>query len=154
MKNKLLVILPTALIALVAAVCAVLFLTHPAPFRLDETDYGNAALEPISAERLQQLVDEKASFAVFVSQPSCRASADFEKVLQSFVAEHSMRFYEIAFSDLKDLSFAKDIRFYPSFLIFKKGKLIDFLEADNDEDASAYTSLDGFMTWFTKQVVL
>lgn len=154
MKNKLLVIIPTALIAIAAVACAVFFSLRPAPFRLDEQYYSSAALDSISASELQQLVDEKKSFAVFVSQPSCRASADFEKVLQSFIFETPMRFYEIAFSDLKELSFASEVRFYPSFLIFKQGKLVDFLEADNDDDASAYTSLDGFKAWLSKQVIL
>jgi len=152
-KNKLLVIIPTVLIAVVAVACAVFFLLHSAPFRLDEQYYGSAALDSISATELQQFVDEKKSFAVFVSQPSCRASADFEKVLQSFIAETPMRFYEIAFSDLKELPFASEVRFYPSFLIFKQGKLVDFLEADSDDDASAYTSLDGFKAWLSKQVI-
>lgn len=153
MKNKLLVIIPTVLIAIAAVACAVFFSLQSAPFRLDEQYYGSAALDSISAAELQQLVDEKKSFAVFVSQPSCRASADFEKVLQSFIAETPMRFYEIAFSDLKELPFASEVRFYPSFLIFKRGKLVDFLEADNDDDASAYTSLDGFKAWLSKQVI-
>lgn len=154
MKNKLLVILPAVFIALVAGFCAFLLLAKPAPFRLNEQFYGTAELTSISVDELQRLVDDKASFVVFISQPSCRASADFEKILQSFIAKHPMKFYEIAFSDLKNLPFAKGVRFYPSFLVFKNGQLVDFLEADSDEDASAYTSLDGFETWFTKQIIL
>lgn len=154
MKNKLFIILPAALIALIAASCAIFFATRPASFRLDDRFYGDATLETISADDLQRLVDDKSSFAVFVSQPSCRTSADFEKNLQSFIAKYPMHFYEIAFSNLKTLPFAEKVRFYPSFLIFKDGKLVDFLEADSGEDASAYTSLDGFETWFTKQVSL
>lgn len=153
MKNKLLVIIPAALIIIAAVACAVFFSLQSAPSHLDEQYYGSAALDSISATELQRFVNEKKSFAVFVSQPSCRASADFEKVLQSFIAEVPMRFYEIAFSDLKELSFASEVRFYPSFLIFKQGKLVDFLEADNDDDASAYTSLDGFKAWLSKQII-
>ena len=154
MKNKLPIFLSAVLVVIVAIVCAFPLLAKPATFRLDEQYYGTAELTPISAEELQRLVYNKSSFAVFVSQPSCRTSADFEKILQSFVVAHPMQFYEIAFSDLKNLSFAEAVRFYPSFLIFKDGKLVDFLEADSDEDASAYTSLDGFETWCTKQVIL
>ena len=138
MKRKLLIILPAALIVIIAVVCGLIFVLHPAPFRLDDQYYGEASLETISADHLQRLVDEKSSFAVFVSQPACRASDNFEKVLQSFVAEHPMKFYEIAFSDLENLPFVAGVRFYPSFLIFKKGKLVDFLEADNDDHAAAY----------------
>lgn len=154
MKNKLPIILSVALVAVVVAVCVFLSFAKPVPFRLDESYYNDAAIETIPADNLQRLVNDRASFAVFVSQPSCRTSADFEKILQSFIAEHPVHFYEIAFSDLKNLPFAEDVRFYPSFLIFKDGKLVDFLEADSDDDASAYTSLDGFTTWFTKQVLL
>ncbi len=154
MKNKLFIILPIALIVVVAAVCVFFFAAQPSSFRLDDQYYNNATLETISADDLQRLVDSKASFAVFVSQPSCRTSADFAKILQAFIAEHPLHLYEIAFSDLKTLPIADEVRFYPSFLIFKNGKLVDFLEADSDEDAGAYTSLDGFTTWFTKQVVL
>lgn len=154
MKNRLLIIIPAVLVVFIAAVSVVIFAIHSAPFRLDDQYYDAAALEPISPDNLQRLIDDKSSFAVFVSQPSCRTSADFEKILQTFVTEHKIKFYEIAFSDLKTLSVAEKVRFYPSFLIFKNGRLVDFLEADDDEDASAYTSLDGFQTWFSKQVIL
>lgn len=154
MKNKLFIIIPTVLIVAMAAVCAIIFTLQPASFRLDDRYYDDAALETISADDLQRLVDEKSSFAVFVSQPSCRTSADFEKILQSFIVEHPLHLYEIAFSDLKTLPVADEVRFYPSFLIFKNGKLVNFLEADSNDDASAYTSLDGFITWFTQQVIL
>lgn len=154
MKNKLLIILPVTIVAILAIACAIFFTTRSNAFRLDDQYYGSASIEPVSVSTLQQLVDQKSSFAVFVSQPSCRASAELENILQSFTEQHQIHFYEIAFSDLKSLSFAEEVRFYPSFLIFKNGQLVDFLEADNDEDAAAYTSVDGFETWFTKNVIL
>ncbi len=153
MKNKLAVIIPTIFVVVLAAACA-FFILRPTSFRLDEEYYSEDMIQPISATDLQRLIDKKSSFAVFVSQPACRTSDDLKKHIQSFTAEHSLKFYEIAFSELKTLPVADAVRFYPSFLIFEKGKLVDFLEADSDEDAPAYTSLDGFQAWFTKRVAL
>ena len=60
----------------------------------------------------------------------------------------------IAFSDIKDTSIGDDIKYYPSFAIFNKGTMVDYLDAESSEDLNYYNSLSDFKDWFTSYVNL
>ena len=71
-----------------------------------------------------------------------------------FLEEEKISIYKIAFSDIKDTEIGKSVKFYPSFIIYNNGNMIDFLESNKDEDVNYYTSKEGFKKWFTKYVKL
>lgn len=153
MKRRLIII--TVIIVAVICVGVATFLgTKNSPFALDAESYDAAQLQTIDLAELQSLIANQKSFGLFVSQPSCQASVDLQQHLDEFTTSHSLRFYEISFSNLKDSDIITELRFYPSFAIFHNGKVVDFLEANSDVDAPAYTSVDGFTDWFTKYVKL
>lgn len=110
--------------------------------------YDQAHLEKASVANLEGLVAQHKSFGVFVSQPNCRTADDLRRILEQYSAEHQLTFYEVAFSELKDSELAPDVKYYPSFIIFDKGKVATFLRANSAEDSAAYNSLDGFSQWF------
>ncbi|HAB66486.1 MAG TPA: hypothetical protein DCE23_03865, partial [Firmicutes bacterium] len=91
---------------------------------------------------------------VFLYQPSCIASADFESVLNEFINSNKISIYKLTFSSIKNTEIGEKIKYYPSFMIYNKGEMVDFLESDKDEDVEYYTSKDGFTKWFTKYVKL
>ncbi len=123
-------------------------------FYLEDKYYGVNQVTEITQEQLKNLINGKESFAVFVYQPSCVTSSDFESVVLDFLEEQQIQIYKIAFSEIKDTDIGKKIKYYPSFMLYKGGKLIDFLEADKDEDVAYYSSKEGFQTWFTRYVKL
>lgn len=152
MKRRFLGIVAVVISTLVVVIAV--FYAKNARFTLEPEYYGTAEIQTIEIGELQTLADEQKSFGLFVSQPSCQASADLEKYLNEFLNTHPLKFYEISFSTLKGSDIVPDLRFYPSFVIFRDGKVVDFLEANSDEDADAYTSPDGFTNWFSNYVEL
>ncbi len=123
-------------------------------FDLEEKYYGENKIIEIEGQELEKLINEKESFAVFVYQPMCITSSDFESVLNEFLEENKMTIYKIAFSSLKERKVGEEIKYYPSFILFQKGKRIDFLEANKEEDLRFYESKEGFKSWFTKYINL
>lgn len=137
----------------IAVITAIVVLAvQPWKFRLSDEYYGGSGFAEIDDARLKQLIDEKESFAVFVYQPACRTSDDFEKVLTEFSKKSQVKFLKIAFSKVKNSGLMGDIKYYPSAAIYHKGRLVDFLRADSDEDTGAYESIDGFQEWWRKYV--
>lgn len=124
------------------------------PFFLEDKYYGDNAVNEIGIDEINKLIDNKDSFVVFVYQPMCIASSDFESVLNDFFLSKKISIYKIAFSDIKDTKIGEKIKYYPSFIIYNKGKIVDFLESDKDEDTVFYTSSEGFEKWFGKYVKL
>ncbi len=127
-------------------------------FKLEEKYYDNYNAEnpftEIDSQKLNELLKEKESFGIFIYQPLCVTSNNFEEVLLEFMNKYKINFYKIAFSDLANTSLEKEIKYYPSFVIFEKGKVTDYLEADKDTDIEYYENSEGFEKWFTKYVKL
>lgn len=121
-------------------------------FYLDEEYYKTNSMEEIKLEKLNQLIENKKTFALFVYQPMCVVSSDFENVLNEFLNEYKISIKKIAFSDIKDSKSFKKIQYYPSFVIYHNGKMVAYLDASKDNDVPCFTSKDGFKDWFLKYV--
>lgn len=130
------------------------YLKQNQKFYLEDTYYNDNSMEEINHEKLNALMDSKESFVVFIYQTMCTNSEEFEKVLKEFQKENRIKIYKMSFSDILETNLKKTIKYYPSFLIYKKGKLMDYLEADKDKHTKYYKSQDEFTKWFTKYVLL
>lgn len=154
MKKKIIISLSIIFVLIIVSVIVLITNKEEKTFYLENNYYGTSKMTEIKTEELNELIDNKESFAVFVYQPMCITSNDFESVLFDFLNNNKINFYKIAFSNIKDTEIGKSIKYYPSFIIYNEGKMVDFLEADKDEDVEFYTSKDGFEKWFTKYVKL
>ena len=123
-------------------------------FRLEDKYYNVSYLSEISIDDFNKLLDDEENFGLFIYQDFCAASDSFEKVLNEYIKEYPMGFYKLSYNDMKETELKGDIKFYPSFVIYKNGKLIDFLDADSASDADYYKSVSGFNDWFTKYVIM
>ena len=128
--------------------------TRPKTFYLDEDYYSSDTIKEISISELDTLIENKKSFVVFVYQPMCLTSNDFAQVLNEFSNEEKIAIYKIAYSNIKDTKLGTKVKYYPSFLIYNKGKLISYLKSNKYEDKFCYTSKEEFKKWFTKYVKL
>lgn len=149
-KKKLLLIISALLLLSLIIFISFKILNHN--FYLDDKYYGNNEIYEIGIEEFNNLISNKESFGIFVYQPACTTSAEFEQVLYDFFKQNNMSIYKIKFSDIYEHT--DFLKFYPSFIIYKNGKMVDFLEADKDKDLKYYQSVNGFSEWFTKYVIL
>ena len=97
-------------------------------------------------------IDDKESFAIFIHQPFCSTSYEFNKILTMFAEENKISFYKISFDEMKKTVMYENIKYYPSFAIYNNGKLIDFLEADSNEDLNRYKVMEEFKNWFNSYI--
>lgn len=124
------------------------------PFLLEEKYYENSEFIELSNTELDDLTTNKESFAVFIYQPMCNTAEIFEKLLQEFMITEQISFYKIAFKDIKDLELGKCVKYYPSFVIYNNGEIVDYLDANSNEDINRYKNIEDFKNWFTKYVKL
>ncbi len=137
-------------IIIVALICGFIF--WPRKFQLDTAYYGKSGLHEISVAELQQLIDEKKSFGLFIYQSSCESSANFEKVLTEFSEQNQIQLEMTSFSYVRKSGLVGDLKYYPSFALYHDGKLVTFLDADSDSDISYYQSVAEFTEWWKKYV--
>jgi len=121
-------------------------------FYLEEKYYGDSVFNEIESNDLSNLINDKESFAIFIHQPFCSTSYEFNKILTKFAEENKISFYKMSFNEMKKTVMYENIKYYPSFAIYNNGKLIDFLEADSDEDLNRYKHMEEFKNWFSSYI--
>ena len=149
------ILLTLALVVVVALIVVLaVVLNRSQTFRLNDEYYGTAQITEISADELNQLVAERRSFVVLVYQNMCSVSANFEAMMQGFVGAENLSIYKIRFSVLEDTALGEGVKFYPSLAIYHDGELVDFLEANADEDTERYKDQAALGQWLTTYVQL
>ena len=121
---------------------------------LEDKYYGHSEIIELNVETFNTLVDKKESFGVFIYQPMCAASINFENILSDFSYKQQITFYKLQFKDMKETKLSKHIEFCPSFVIYQDGKMVDYLDASSDDDVDYYLSVDGFEKWFSTYIEL
>lgn len=149
-KNKL--IITTLLIVII--VIALIIYNNNKHFSLEKKYYGVNKFSELEANKLEDLIKEKESFAIFIYQPLCINSYNFNKVITEFAYQYQMSFYKMEYSKIANTILENKIKYYPSFVIINKGVIVDYLDAESDNDLNAYNSLEGFKSWFSKYVVI
>lgn len=116
--------------------------------RLEDKYYKKSEFIDIDHSKVEDLIKSKENFVVFIYQPMCTMSSEFEKLLDEYMDIRKISIYKLSFTDMKKTSLKDTVKFYPSFIIFKDGEVVDFLDADSDEDTSRYKLVKSFKEWF------
>lgn len=139
-----------AVLAVVTALLCVWL--WPRSYKLSPEYYGNSTISPINIADLQGLIDERKSFALLIYQPGCRASEDFEKIVNEFSEKERIKFEKIAFSEVKGSGLIEGLQYYPSVVLYHDGKVETFLKTNEGDDLPAYESLEDFTEWWKKYI--
>ncbi|MBQ8039276.1 MAG: hypothetical protein IJ274_05315 [Lachnospiraceae bacterium] len=123
-------------------------------FYLEEKYYGKNTMIEIETGQLENLIDAKESFAVFVHEPMCSASYSFHKVLLEFGEKNNLSFFKITFEEMASTELGKKVKYYPSFVIFQEGEPVAYLDAESDAHLPYYETVEGFAQWFGRYVKL
>lgn len=123
-------------------------------FKLNDEYYGTSKFIEIDYEEYDKLIEEKKSFAIFIYQPLCAASASFKEVLTEYSNNNKITFYKMTQTNMKKSKLGEDVKYYPSLVIIKDGVVVDYLDANSEEDVDYYSNTTDFNTWFTSYVEL
>ena len=155
MKKKWLIIGLIALVLVITAIVIFLIFKNQSKiFSLESKYYNTGEKIEITASDLENLIEDKESFVVFVSQDMCMTSSNFAVVINEFLEEYPITIYEINYSELKENNLGDFLEYYPSFVIYKDGKVVDFLDANADEDTDYYKSASKLASWLTNYISL
>lgn len=150
MKKRTIIGIIIAVVAVVGMVAAVIF--WPRTFDLSAEYREQSGFTEIDSEQLKKLIEEKKSFALFIYQPGCITSEDFEKNLVNFSEKERVGFEKIKFSEAKSSGLVGELRYYPSVALYRDGELVTFLRTDRNDDMSAYDTEAGFIAWWHKYI--
>ena len=79
---------------------------------------------------------------------------DYERIMRKVINKYPITIKKIAFSEIKDTNIEEKIKYYPSFLIYHKGKLIDYLRTDEEKDTKIFQNAIDFENWLKEYIIL
>lgn len=123
-------------------------------FYLESEYYEASEIKEITKEELLELENQSESFLVFVYQPMCASSSKFEKIVNEFLETNTITIYKISFENAADTKIRDKIRYYPSFVIYQNGEVVDALDANSDEDINRYETVEGLTEWLSTYIYL
>ena len=129
-----------------------IFKTSNVLFYLEDKYYNEEVSIEISNLELENKIKNKESFALFIHQPACSKSYEFNKIQSLYQQNNNISFNKILFEDLQKTKLGKKIKYFPSFAIFNNGELVDFLDAESNDDILKYKEYDEFSNWFNSYV--
>ena len=91
MNKKFLWVIPVLL--LISITIFVLKNKPELKFYLEDKYYEKSGFVDIDNTKLNELIDSKESFALFIYQPACVTSSDFEQVLYDFSQSNNIKIY-------------------------------------------------------------
>lgn len=153
-KRRLLWLVPLIVIVIAGIIIYTLWLVQHNTPTLDAEYYGNSGFTTIDSTELGEMIDAKRSFLVFVYQPDCRTSDDFEQVATEFSDTYHISMYKIAYSSLRNSFLLPELKYYPSLIVYHDGEAVNFLRADVDADLPAYKSVDDLKVWLEQYIKL
>ena len=112
---------------------------------LDNEYYGSGEFIEISAEEYNNL--ESNNYVLFTYNSYCNLAVPCDKVFLEAIKKNHINILSMTFEEFKNTKLYNDVKYAPSVIIVSDGKIIDYLDANDDEDLEKYQSSDAFSEW-------
>lgn len=150
-KKVLFVIIPLLLIGIITFV---LMNNKSEKFSLEDKYYGTGEFIDVSNSELENIIKDKENFLLYTYNNYCSLPIPCDSIFGSVMKEYGFNILQIKFSDFKETNLYKKVKLAPSVLIFKDGKLIEFLDAESDNDLKKYQDKEEFKNWLNNYIGL
>ena len=150
-KKVIFVIIPLLLIGIITFV---LMNNKGEKFSLEDKYYGTGEFIDVSNSELENIIKNKENFLLYTYNNYCSLPIPCDSIFWSVMKEYGFNILQIKFSDFKETNLYKKVKLAPSVLIFKDGKLIEFLDAESDNDLKKYQDKEEFKNWLNNYIEL
>ena len=150
-KKVIFVIIPLLLIGIITFV---LMNNKSEKFSLEDKYYGTGEFIDVSNSELENIIKNKENFLLYTYNNYCSLPIPCDSIFGSVMKEYGFNILQIKFSDFKETNLYKKVKLAPSVLIFKDGKLIEFLDAESDNDLKKYQNKEEFKNWLNNYIGL
>ena len=121
-------------------------------FYLEDKYYNIGDYINVNSDEIEQIKND--SMIIYTYNNFCNLPIHCETIFKEFMIENKIDFISIPYDEFKNTSFGKEIAYAPSVLIVNHGKIVDYLEADSDDDYDKYQKVDVFKEWLEEYVYL
>ncbi len=153
MKKYLFILVPSIII-----VSVIIVLKFPkketviSKFYLEDKYYDNNKLIDIDASTFNKLKNE--NYLLFTYNNYCAFQIPCEDIFELFAKEQNIAIVSMAYDEFKKTKLSRTVKYAPSVLIVKNGKIVTYLDAEKDEDIPKYQDVVAFTDWVMEYIYL
>jgi len=115
--------------------------------KLDDKYYGSGGFIESSKDEIENLLNKKESFILFTYNNFCTLPFPCEKIFEEYMTNNKVRFLSLPFSEFKEVSLYKTIKYAPTVIVINEGKIESYLDAESDDDFNKYQDVTEFGKW-------
>ena len=119
-------------------------------FYLDNKYYQSENFIKVNSKEISKLKNN--NYILFTYNNYCTLPIPCEFIFEEFMKEHKISFLSISFEEFKKTNIYKKVKYAPSIIIVKNGKIISYLDANSDEDLDKYQDVCAFEKWLENYI--
>lgn len=151
--NKKIIIITIVLTILIIVPAIILNLKHE-KFYINDKYYNNGEFIKITSNDLNNLINSKDSFLLYTYNDYCSLKIPCDDIFRSVMAKYKIDMYSIRYEEFKKTDYINKVKYAPSVIIVKNGKIITYLDANKKEDLDRYQDTSSFESWLDKYIYL
>ncbi len=136
--------------------CAILFLTGCSEtdnkFYLDKQYYGSSEFILVDEKDVLELQNKKSSYVLFTYNSYCTFQVPCDDIFLEYMKTNDIAFNSISYEDFSKTELINTVLYAPSVILVKDGKIVDYLDAENDEDLDKYQDVEAFSNWINQYI--
>ena len=117
---------------------------------LSDKYYNKGEFINIKNEDIDSLKND--TYILFTYNNYCTLPISCEEIFKKFMDIYKIDILSITFSDFKESIFYEKIKYAPSVIIIKNNEIIDYLDAESDDDLNKYQDLEAFSNWLDEYI--
>lgn len=121
-------------------------------FKIEEKYYGSDKFIDIDKEGFESI--KKESYVLYIHNNYCNMPIPCYQIFESYMEKKNIAFLSMDFKDFKETKLHETVKYAPSVIIVKKGKIVSYLDSAKDGDLEKYQDVKAFGKWFEKYVKL
>ena len=119
-------------------------------FTLDKRYYNIGEFIKVKSDDLLKLDNE--NYILYAYNNYCAFAIPCEDVFKEFMSKYKIDFLSITFDEFKNTKFYKEIKYAPSIIIIKEGKIVTYLDPNSDDDFEKYQDANKLEEWIKNYV--
>jgi hypothetical protein len=142
----------TLVVLIAIGVTIILTFNNKEKFYLEDTYYSKGGLKDTTSKEVDKLINNKKSFVLFTYNDFCSFSVPCDSVFEDASKKLNITILQIPYRDFKNTVLNKKIKYGPSVVIIKEGKVVKYLDAEKDDDKILYQDVKKFNVWLDKYI--
>lgn len=118
-----------------------------------ESEYYQAAFNPIELDDLNNLLDNKKSFILFTYNSWCSFNVPCDQIFKEGSNKLGITIFTLPAEQFMQSKLYKTVKYPPSIIIINKGEITNYLDANSNDDLDYYQDVNKFSEWVREYVV-